>query len=124
MMQMMNMDESVDENVSSMSEESDLSELMHVPMCLRVTLYVSSTLSVALTLSRLWTTYVVQLTDIFQKFTVLAVLELCARCRYQHMHMRIELLFHVVFSTSCFEVHFVQYCRKKSDRLMMTSRSS
>ena len=37
--------------------------------------------------------------------------------------MRIELLFHVVFSTSCFEVRFVQYGRKKSDRLMMTSRS-
>ena len=30
---------------------------------------------------------------------------------------------HVVFSTSCFEVRFVQYRRKKSDRLMMTSRS-
>ncbi len=38
--------------------------------------------------------------------------------------MRIELLFHVVFSISCLEVRFVQYCRKKSDRLMMTSTSS
>ncbi len=47
------------------------------------------------TLSRLWTTYVVQQTEIFHKFAVHTVLELCARCRYQHM--RIELLFHVVF---------------------------
>ncbi len=81
----------------------------------------TSHLNSFLTLSRLWTTYVVQRTEIFQKFAVQAVLELCAHCRYQHM--RIELLFHVVFSTSCFEVRFVQYCRKKSDRLMMTSRS-
>ena len=72
----------------------------------------------SITLSGLWTTYVVQRTEIFQKFAVQAVL---AHCRYQHM--RIELLFHMVFSTSCFEVHFVQYCRKKSDRLMMASRS-
>ncbi len=33
-----------------------------------------------LTLSRLWTTYVVQRTEIFQKFAVQAVLELCTRC--------------------------------------------
>ncbi len=78
-------------------------------------------LASSLTLSRLWTTYVVQQTEIIQKFAVRAMLELCTHCRYQHM--RIELLFHVVFSTSCFEVHFVQYRRKKSDRLMMTSRS-
>ena len=64
-----------------------------------------------LTLSRLWTTYVVQRTEIFQKFAVHTVLELCTHCRYQHM--RIELLFHMVFSTSCFEVRFCAVLSKE-----------
>ena len=33
--------------------------------------------------------------------------------------MRIELLFHVVYLLCCLEVRFVQYCRNKSDRLIM-----
>ena len=44
--------------------------------------------------------------DDFQKFAVYAVLELCARCRYQHM--RIELLFHMVSLICCLEVRLVQ----------------
>ncbi len=31
----------------------------------------------------------------------------CARCRYQHMH--IERLFHMVLLISCVKVRFVQY---------------
>ena len=53
---------------------------------------------------------------------VQAVLELCTHCKYQHMC--IELLFHMVFSLCCLEVRFIQYCQKKSDQLIIATRSS
>ncbi len=68
-----------------------------------------------LTLSPLKPFFSGRTTDYFQKIAVHAVLELCIRCRYQHM--RIELLFYVVCLISCLEVRFVQYSRKKSDRM-------
>ncbi len=55
--------------------------------------------------------------DKLQKIALHVVLELCTRCRYQHMRIVIELLFHVVCLIFCLEVQFVQYRLKKSDRL-------
>ena len=60
----------------------------------------------SLTLSPLKPSYDGHSSGHFQKFVVPAVLELCTRCRYQHM--RIELLFHVVSLICCLEVRFVQ----------------
>ncbi len=53
-----------------------------------------------LTLSPLKPSFSGGTTDYFQKIVVHTVLELCTRCRYQHM-----LLFHVVYLISCLEVN-------------------
>ncbi len=56
--------------------------------------------------------------DKLQKIALHAVLELCTRCKY--LHMRIELLFHVVILI----IIMPQYRRKKSDRLILAPKSS
>ncbi len=53
--------------------------------------------------------------DKLQKIALHVVLELCTRCRYQHM--RIELLVHVVCLIFCLDVQFVQYRLKKNEAI-------
>ncbi len=61
------------------------------------------------------------MTAALQKIAVHAVLELCTHSKY--LHMRLELLFHVVCLIFCLEVRFVQYRPKKSDLLIIATES-
>ncbi len=60
-----------------------------------------------LTLSPLKPSFSGRASDNYQKIAAHAVLELCPRCKY--LHMRIALLFRVVYLFFPQVVHFLQY---------------